>query len=66
MTVRLLLVDDHELMRQGLRAILEHEKDIEIVGEADNGRMAVQLARTLSPDKPFLRPESFSSGPRRS
>lgn len=50
MTIRLLLVDDHELMRQGLRAILEREEDIEIVGEADNGRTAVQLARTLSPD----------------
>jgi DNA-binding NarL/FixJ family response regulator len=50
MTIRLLLVDDHELMRQGLRAILEREQDIEIVGEADNGRTAVQLARTLSPE----------------
>ncbi len=50
MTIRLLLVDDHELMREGLRAILEREQDIEIVGEADNGRTAVQLACTLSPD----------------
>ena len=50
MTIRLLLVDDHELMRQGLRAILDGDKDIEIVGEADNGRTAVQLASTLAPD----------------
>lgn len=50
MTIRLLLVDDHELMRQGLRAILDREKDIEIVGEAADGRTAVQLACRLSPD----------------
>lgn len=50
MTIRLLLVDDHELMRQGLRAILEHEQDVEVVGEATDGREAVALARDLAPD----------------
>lgn len=50
MSIRLLLVDDHELMRQGLRAILESEPGVEVVGEAANGREAVTLARTLLPD----------------
>jgi two-component system NarL family response regulator len=49
-TIRLLLVDDHELMRQGLRAILDREDDVEVIGEATNGRMAVDLARQLAPD----------------
>lgn len=48
--IRVLLVDDHELMREGLRAILEREKDVEVVGEASSGRAAVELARTLEPD----------------
>jgi DNA-binding NarL/FixJ family response regulator len=48
--IRVLLVDDHIVVRQGLRALLDAEEDIEIVGEADNGRQAVQLARRLFPD----------------
>ena len=48
--LRVLLVDDHELMRQGLRSILEREDDVEVVGEAASGRAAVELARTLAPD----------------
>ena len=48
--IRVLLVDDHELMREGLRSILEREKDVEVVGEAASGRAAVELARTLEPD----------------
>lgn len=48
--IRVLLVDDHELMRQGLRSILERESDVEVVGEAESGRAAVELARTLEPD----------------
>jgi len=47
---RILLVDDHELMREGLRSILEGEADVEIVGEASSGREAVVLSRTLAPD----------------
>jgi two-component system NarL family response regulator len=50
MTTRILLVDDHELMREGLRSILEKDKDVEIVGETSSGREAVALARTLEPD----------------
>jgi two-component system NarL family response regulator len=49
-TIRVLLVDDHELMRQGLRSILDREEHVEVVGEAASGRAAVELARTLSPD----------------
>ena len=48
--LRVLLVDDHELMRQGLRSILEREKEVEVVGEAQSGRAALELARTLAPD----------------
>jgi two-component system NarL family response regulator len=50
MTIRVLLVDDHELMREGLRAILEREHDIEVVGEAASGREAVARAGVLQPD----------------
>jgi DNA-binding NarL/FixJ family response regulator len=47
---RILIADDHEIVRRGLRAILETREDFEIVGEAANGREAVQLAAELSPD----------------
>src|SRR5512135_2785194 len=48
--ISVLLADDHNVVRQGLRALLEVEGDIEVVGEADNGRLAVQLAKKLLPD----------------
>lgn len=48
--LRLLLGDDHTLFRQGLRKILEERRDWEIVGEANDGRAAVQQAITLKPD----------------
>jgi len=50
MSVRVLLVDDHRIMREGLRALLAGEPDIEIVGEAPDGRTALDLVRTLAPD----------------
>jgi DNA-binding NarL/FixJ family response regulator len=50
MTLKVMLVDDHEVVRQGLRALLEAENDIEIVTEADNGPSAVSLASTHKPD----------------
>lgn len=48
--IRLLLVDDQSLIRRGLRALLELEPDLEIVGEADTGQAAVEQARALKPD----------------
>jgi len=50
MKYRVLLVDDHAMVRQGLRVLLEAEHDLEIVGEAETGRKAVQLATALRPD----------------
>ncbi len=50
MTVRLLLADDHRMMREGLRSLLEAHEEFQVVGEACNGRDAVALARTLRPD----------------
>jgi two-component system, NarL family, response regulator NreC len=50
MPIRVLLVDDHQIVRQGLRAILETESDIEIVGEAANGAIAVAATAKLRPD----------------
>jgi DNA-binding NarL/FixJ family response regulator len=47
---RLLLVDDHELARAGLRSLLDHERDLEIVGEAGSGAEALALYRDLQPD----------------
>ncbi len=48
--IRILIADDHRLFRQGLRHVFEACKDIEVVGEAENGRQAVKLARRLKPD----------------
>jgi len=54
MTTRVLLVDDHELLRAGLRGRLEKEPGIEVVGEADSAERAVILARALQPDLVLL------------
>ena len=48
--ISVLLVDDHTVVRQGLRALLQSEEDMEVVGEAENGRQAVGMARKNSPD----------------
>ncbi|MEO8425522.1 MAG: response regulator transcription factor [Verrucomicrobiota bacterium] len=48
--ITVLLAEDHEIVREGLRALLEHESDIKIIGEAQNGRQAVKLTRKLRPD----------------
>jgi len=49
MSIGILLADDHRIVRQGLRALLEKEGDMEVVGEASNGRDAVRLAQEMSP-----------------
>jgi len=48
--VRILLTDDHAVMRQALRVILEHNSEVEVVGEAANGVEAVSMAAALRPD----------------
>lgn len=50
MTVNILLADDHNILRQGLRALLENEKDFYVVGEAEDGLEALQLAERETPD----------------
>jgi DNA-binding NarL/FixJ family response regulator len=49
-TTRLLLVDDHKVVRSGLRMLLENEADLTIVGEAGTGQEALQLVEQLQPD----------------
>ena len=48
--IKVLLADDHSIMRAGLRRIIEESEDIEVVAEADDGRKAIQLARENNPD----------------
>src|SRR3989442_10031887 len=48
--VRILLADDHTVMRAGLRALLERQPNLEVVGEAEDGRQSVQLASSHVPD----------------
>src|SRR5438552_9702864 len=48
--ITVILADDHTVVRQGLRALLEAEEDMSVVGEAENGRQAVNMAKRLQPD----------------
>ena len=50
MSIRVLLCDDQALVRSGFRLILESREDLEVVGEAEDGREAIELARRLDPD----------------
>jgi len=50
MSTKILIVDDHEIMREGLRSLIDKEPDMEVAGEASNGAEAVQLSRELVPD----------------
>jgi DNA-binding NarL/FixJ family response regulator len=48
--LRILLADDHVVMRTGLRALLERQPNLEVVGEGENGREAIELVASLKPD----------------
>ncbi|MDD5509501.1 MAG: response regulator transcription factor [Dehalococcoidales bacterium] len=50
MKTRILIADDHSVLRKGLRQLLEMERDFDVVGEASNGEEAVSLSRELKPD----------------
>ncbi len=50
MSTRVLLVDDHAIIREGLRSLLEKQPDMEVVADTDDGRKAVEFVRQLSPD----------------
>ncbi len=50
MSIRIILVDDHVIVREGLRSLIEKRPDMQIVGEAGDGRNAVEMARKLLPD----------------
>lgn len=50
MKAKILVVDDHKVIRDGLRLLFGQQSDMEVIAEADNGRKAIQLARKLNPD----------------
>ena len=54
MTIRVVLADDHQMLLDALRAMLEKEPDVEVVGAAEDGRTALDLVRTLEPDVAVL------------
>jgi len=50
MGIRVLLADDHKIIREGLRALIENQSDMQVIAESPDGRTAVQLSQQLSPD----------------
>lgn len=50
MTIRVIIADDHKIVRDGLRSLIEKQSGMEVAAEANNGKVAVQLARELIPD----------------
>ncbi|MCH8282589.1 MAG: response regulator transcription factor [Chloroflexi bacterium] len=53
-TIRVLVVDDHDMFRRGVMEVLEREDDITVIGEARNGQQAIDRASELSPDVVFM------------
>lgn len=50
MSIKIILADDHRVMREGLRALLENEQDLQVIAEAGDGRTTIKLVHKLSPD----------------
>ena len=50
MKLKILIADDHSIVRMGLKALIDYQKDMTVVGEARNGEEAVRLVRELRPD----------------
>ena len=50
MAIKVLIVDDHQITREGIRSMLEREPDMKVLGEAEDGRAAARMARELGPD----------------
>lgn len=50
MTIRILIADDQQLFRDGLRSLIDQENDMEVVAEAENGREAIELSKAVKPD----------------
>ena len=50
MSVKVILADDHQMFREGLRSLMERQTDIEIIAEAADGRSIVKLLQEVSPD----------------
>jgi DNA-binding NarL/FixJ family response regulator len=50
MGLRIIIADDHQIVREGLRSILQHDLNLDVVGLAENGRTTIELARRLNPD----------------
>lgn len=48
--MKILIVDDHGIVREGLKSLIEQQPEMEVVGEAENGQTAIQLTKELSPD----------------
>jgi DNA-binding NarL/FixJ family response regulator len=53
-SIRVLLADDHRVVRRGIREFLEEENDLQVVAEAENGLQAIDLVRTHQPDVAVL------------
>jgi len=54
--IRILIADDHALVRAGIRALLEKQPNMEVVAEASNGREAIEFVRQLQPDVVLMDP----------